>query len=88
MMETEFIKYLRGIFQGDGLILLWFVLSVNPLSFLLNTQTEGYPTGNPGERNTDITHLFFVDDLELLAIMLERALKQLDIVTAFSKGRF
>ena len=85
MMETEFIKYLRGIFQGDGLSLLLFVLSVNPLSFLLNTQTEGYPIGNPGERNIDITHLSFVDDLKLLATTLERALKQLDIVTTFSK---
>ena len=61
------------------------MLSVNPLSFLLNTQTEGYPIGNPGERNIDITHLFFVDDLKLLGTMLERALKQLDIVTTFSK---
>ena len=83
MMETEFIKYLRRIFQGDGLSLLLFVLSVNPLSFQLNTQTEGYPIGNPGERN--ITHLFLVDDLKLLVTMLERALKQLDIVTTFSK---
>ena len=51
----------------------------------LNTQTEGYPIGNPGERNIDITHLFFVDDLKLLATTLERTLKQLDIVTTFSK---
>ena len=58
MIETEFIKYLRGIFQGDGLSLLLFVLSVNPLSFLLNTQTEGDPIGSPGERDTDITHIF------------------------------
>ena len=56
VIETEFIKYLRGIFQGDGLSLLLFVLSVNPLSFLLNTQTERYPIGNPGEREIDITH--------------------------------
>ena len=83
MIETEFIKYLSGIFQGDGLSLLLFVLSVNPLSFMLNTQTEGYPIGNPGERDIDITHIFFVDDLKLLETMLERALKQLDIVTTF-----
>ena len=85
MIETEFIKYLLGVFQGDGLSLLLFVLSVNPLSFLLNTQTEGYPIGNPGERDIDITQIFFVDDLKLLATMLERAIKQLDIVTTFSK---
>ena len=71
------------MFQGDGLSLRLFVLSVvNPLSFLLNIQTEGYPTGNPRERDIDI---FFADDLKLLATMLEQALKQLDIVTIFSK---
>ena len=59
MIETEFIKYLRGIFQGNSLSLLLLVLSVNPLFFLLNTQTEGYPIGNPGERDIDITHTFF-----------------------------
>ena len=50
MIETEIIKYFREIFQGDGLSLLLFILTVNPLSFLLNT-TEGYKTGNPGERD-------------------------------------
>ena len=54
MIETEFIQYLHGMFQGDVLSLQLFVLSVNPLSFLLNIQTEGYPTGNPRERDIDI----------------------------------
>ena len=52
---------------------------------MLNTQTEGYPIGNPGERDILISHKFFVDDLKLLATMLAQALKQLDIVTTFSK---
>ena len=66
MIKTEIIKHVRGIFQGDGLSLLLFILSVNPLSFLLNT-TEGYKIGNPGERDLDISHMFFVDDLKLLS---------------------
>ena len=31
MIESEYIKYLRGIFQGDSLSLLLFILTVNPI---------------------------------------------------------
>ena len=34
-IETDEIKYLNGILQGDLLSLILFILSVNPLSFLL-----------------------------------------------------
>ena len=34
-IETDEIKYLNGILQGDLLNLILFILSVNPLSFLL-----------------------------------------------------
>ena len=84
MVETDIIKYFRGIFQGDGLSLLLLILSVNPLSFLLNT-IEGYKIGNPGEKDLDISHMFFVDDLKLLSSTAENSYKQLDIVTMFSK---
>ena len=84
MIETEIIKYFGGIFQGDGLSLLLFILTVNPLSFLLNT-TEDYKIGNPGERDLDIGHMFFVDDLKLLSSTDENSYKQLDIATTFSK---
>ena len=72
MIESEYIKYLRGIFQGDSLSLLLFILTVNPMSFLLNT-TEGYTLGKPGDRNLNITHLFFVDDLKLFSSSVEKA---------------
>ena len=84
MVETDIIKYFRGIFQGDGLSLLLLILSVNPLSFLLNT-IEGYKIGNPGEKDLDISQMFFVDDLKLLSSTAENSYKQLDIVTTFSK---
>ena len=38
-ITTDYIEYLREIFQGDNLSLLLFVLSVSPLSFLLNHTT-------------------------------------------------
>ena len=85
MIESEYIKYLRGIFQGDSLSLLLFILTVNPMFFLLNT-TEGYTLGKQGDRNLNITHLFFVDDLKLYSSSVEKAKIQLDIVTTFSNN--
>ena len=83
-ITTDYIEYLRGIFQGDSLSLLLFVLSVNPLSFLLNHTTRGYKIGKPGERNLELTHNFFVDDLKLYSENQNEAKVQLDVVTKFS----
>ena len=65
-MTTNLIKYLCGILQGDCLSLILFILSVNPLSFLLN-KLPGYNAGPPGKRNTKITDLIFLDDLKTYA---------------------
>ena len=35
---TDVIKYLCGVIQGDNLSILLFILSINPLSFLLTHQ--------------------------------------------------
>ena len=40
--------------------------------------------GSTSNRNTNITHLFFVDDLKLYAPNLQEATKPLDLVTTFS----
>ena len=79
---TEIINFLKGIFQGDSLSVILFILSVNPLSHLLK-QLKGYAAGN--KRSINITHNFFVDDLKLYAETLESLKMLLDIVTAFSK---
>ena len=83
LIESEHVKYLRGIFHGDSLSLFLFILTVNPMSFFLNT-TEGYTLGKPGDRDLNITRLFFVDDLKLFSSSVEKAKIQLDIVTTFS----
>ena len=73
----------RGIFQGDSLSPLLFIVSMLPLTFLLNREKNnvGYRLGNFGDI---INHLFFMDDLKLYA-RSEVGLKQLvDIVYAFS----
>ena len=58
-----------------------FVLSVNPLPFLLRNH-EGYKIKNIKKNN--ITNLFFVDDLKLYAQNTEKMIKILEIVTTFS----
>ena len=80
---ANFIDYLTGILQGDCLSLILFVLCVNPLSHLLK-DTEGYLTGEPGQRSTPITHLLFVDDLKTFAKNEQMARQQLDIITTFT----
>ena len=78
---TDIIKYLNGIFQGDTLSVLLFVLCLNPLSFLLQN-LEGYSYGT--SRNHTQTHNFFVDDLKLYASSISILKKQLDLVTTLS----
>ena len=73
----------RGIFQGDSLSPLLFIVSMLPLSFLLKRELPnvGFQVGSAGEV---VNHLFFMDDLKLYA-KNERELKQLvDIVYSFS----
>ena len=82
-IQSNTIHYLRGIFQGDSLSVLLFILSVNPLSFLLK-KLKGYQIGPSGKHDTTINHLFFVDDLKLIAVNLNLLKQQLDLVTQFS----
>ena len=82
--EIEEIKYLNRILQGDLLSLILFILSMNPLSFLL-AKCDGYTIGTRSKSNTILNHLFFIDDLKLFARNLCIAKQLLDIVTTFSK---
>ena len=81
---TDLIQYLCGILQGHCLRLILFVLCVNPLSHLLSF-CPGYMIGQSGERNTKITHLLFVDDLKTYASNRNEAMKQLQVITEFTR---
>ena len=83
-IETNTIKFARGIFQGDSLSVILFILAVNPLSFLLQ-KCKGYCIGTSVKRTDKITHLFFVDDHKLYATNINVLKLQLDLVTKFSK---
>ena len=72
------ILYKKGIFQGDYLSVILFILSLNPLLFWLN-ETDGYKMAINTIYEKILTHLFFVDDLRLYAATLQQSKLQLDI---------
>ena len=75
--ETHFINCLREILQGNTLILILFVLLVNPLSFLLKKH-DGYKIENTKQHN--VSHLFFADDLNCTLIRYKKMVKILETV--------
>ena len=78
------MEYKNGIFQGDGLPVLLFILSMNPLSFMLN-RLKGYSIGKGNSREINIMHLFFANDLKLVAPNMNSMKLLLDLVTQFSE---
>ena len=82
-ITTDNIKYLTGLLQGECLSLILFIISVNPLSYLLQ-KLPGYSVGPPSRRVSVISHLFFVDDLKTYAKDIDEAKIQADMITQFT----
>ena len=62
--ELGELEIKRGIFQGDSLSPLLFVMILIPLSILLKRERQGYKFGSEGKT---MNHLLFMDDLKLYA---------------------
>ena len=60
--ELGEVKIKRGIFQGDSLSPLVFVLAFIPLSLILRKTKAAYEFSESKEK---INHLLFMDDLKL-----------------------
>ena len=60
--KLEKVNIRRGIFQGDSLSPLLFVVALIPVTILLRTLKQGYSFGKEKER---LNHLLFMDDLKL-----------------------
>ena len=65
------VRIKRGIFQGDSLSPLLFVISLIPMSFILRKVKAGYEVRKAGPT---INHLLYMDDLKLFG----KTEKQLD----------
>ena len=57
-------KIQRGIFQGDALSPLLFIIAMMPLNYILRKCTAGYKLSRSQEQ---IYHLLYIDDIKLLA---------------------
>ena len=60
--ELGDVKVNRGIFQGDSLSPLLFVLCMIPISLVLRKVKAGYEWG---KKELSLNHLLFMDDLKL-----------------------
>lgn len=76
------VKIRRGIFQGDALSPLMFVMALFPLTHLLQSTKKGYRFSNTDKY---ISHLWYVDDLKLFAKNERDMKKMVSIVEAFSQ---
>ncbi|KAL7634727.1 UNVERIFIED_CONTAM: hypothetical protein RMT77_015104 [Armadillidium vulgare] len=85
-IEINKINIKRGIFQGDSLSPLLFILAINPLSILINNLQNGYRVNPRSEKSPKIiSHLFYMDDLKLYAPNRQEITKQIEVVKKFSK---
>ena len=58
------VKIQRGIFQGDALSPLLFVIATMPLKHILRKSIAGYKLRKSQEK---INHLIYMDNIKLLA---------------------
>ena len=76
------VKIKRGIFQGDTLSPILFVLAMIPLSIVLKNIKAGYTLGrNRGKLN----HLLFMDALKLYGKSLKKVDSQIETFRIYSE---
>jgi hypothetical protein len=73
----------RGIFQGDSLSPLLFIMTLFPLSHVLLDKLPGYRLCNSEHR---INHLVYVDDIKLFAKSQDQLKQLIAIVRQYSEG--
>ena len=76
------IKIRKGIFQGDSVSPLHFVISLLPLSLLLNRENLGYQLKDSNDLH--ISHRLYMDDLKLYSDTQENMQRLVNITSTFS----
>lgn len=69
IQRSQPVKIANGIFQGDALSPLLFILSVSPISFALENKAKPYRSsvGQLSGKGFSLGHQFYVDDLKIYA---------------------
>ena len=75
----EKVRIKRGIFQGDSLSPLLFIIALNPLSLLLNRRCSGYML-----EGLNITHCLYMDDLKSYSNSYDGLVKMVAVISDFS----
>ena len=76
------VKINRGIYQGDSLSPLLFVIALVPLTAILNSLKSGYKIP---QTQTKINHLLYMDDLKLYTNTQKQLTSMLNTVNTFTK---
>ena len=76
------VRIKRGIFQGDSLSPLLFVLSMIPLTILLKRENIGYKFGKEQKM---MNHFLYMDDLKLYGKSEQELESLIDVVRVFSR---
>ena len=76
------VRIKRGIFQGDSLSSLLFVLSMIPLTIFLKRENIGYKFGKEQKMTN---HLLYMDDLKLYDRSEQELESLIDVVRVFSR---
>jgi hypothetical protein len=85
--RSNWIRFLKGFFQGDSLSPVAFCITEIPLGWRLK-KLPGYKMGKPNDRNLKVNRFYFVDDLKVLQPSEEDLIKANSIVaeTSHSMG--
>eukprot|EP00116_Pleurobrachia_bachei_P000806 sb/3461068/ len=78
----------RGLFQGDAVSPIHFIIGLIPLSLLLTAEGRGYTIAEPDTQTEDedinINHRLYMDDLKLYANSRENLQHLLEVTEKFS----
>ena len=74
----------RGLFQGDSVSPIHFIIALIPLSCLLNQSNAGYAVSSPLGDETVISHRLYMDDLKLYGSTEAELSTLLNITAQFS----
>ena len=83
-IQVPEVSIKRGIFQGDSLSPLLFILAIDPLSRILNRMNTGYNLNKRQEQPSIVNHLLYMDDLKLYNSKEKSLKEQLNAVHQFS----